>query len=260
MKTFRHVLLGAVAAASLLSACGVGDAGAPGSPVSPYADPSSRSNPNGALPSPAITPSTGRLNVNLVDAPADDVTGVYVTLTSVQADIPDAGSAEVMSAPVTVDLLTLQNGNFLGLGSATVPAGSIDRLRLMVDANSPGYVTFADGGTMPLKVPSGSQSGIKLEGPFEIQACADTTFTLDFDGKKSLNVHGAGNSGEYILRPVVFVKQVETAAATCVPESVDAGDANAADGGAIDAVEADAGNAEPTDIDAGVAEVDAGLN
>lgn len=200
---------------------------------------------------PRIQPSTGRLVVNLVDAPKPEVTSIFVTIDHVDA-VTAGGTVTVMSTPVTVDLLTLQNGAFLQLGAAALPAGEISQLRLLLAPGAGHHVVMADGSTSPLKIPSGDQTGIKLNGPFQISACSETTLTVDFDGEKSVNVHPAGPQHSFILRPVIFVKQVETAEVGC-EEEVDAGTTDETDAGTTD--EIDAGTTDETDeSDAGTGE------
>lgn len=160
----------------------------------------------------------GRFSVKLVDAPAEGVTRVTVTLAEVLAVLPDAGTLTLAQGPLTVDLLTLQNGAFLDLGAVSLPEGEVTQLRFRIDGDGPNEVGFADGGTAPLSIPSGEQAGIKLPGPFLVRACATTRLTVDFDGRQSVQVTGAGNSGRFNLRPVVLVKQVETTPEACEPE------------------------------------------
>jgi hypothetical protein len=60
------------------------------------------------------------------------------------------------------------------------------------------------GGTeTALKTPSGQQSGVKTNINIDIAANKMADFVLDFDACKSVVV--AGNSGQYLLKPVVTV-------------------------------------------------------
>jgi hypothetical protein len=191
----------------------------------------------------ALGSGTGRLAVELVDAPTDEVREVVVTVARVVALGADGAEVQVSDAPVTVDLLTLQTRS-LPLGDAVLPAGDVSELRLELAPEGPQYVTLADGSQAELKVPSGTTSGIKLPGPFHVPECGTRTLTVDFDAKKSIAVHAAGKTDRWVLRPVVFVKQQAEAPGTC-----DAGDAGAEtgapDAGAPDAGAPDAG-VEPT--------------
>jgi Domain of unknown function (DUF4382)/Carboxypeptidase regulatory-like domain len=52
-------------------------------------------------------------------------------------------------------------------------------------------------------VPSGQQSGVKLTVSFDVEAGTTSDVFIDFDAHKSVFVHAAGNSGQYLLRPTV---------------------------------------------------------
>lgn len=148
----------------------------------------------------------GRLSVDLVDAPNPTVKEIVVTIGKVTAHSTSAGWVTVMQNTVTVDLLKLQTES-QQLGFNDLPAGKITQIRLYV-VDGPRYVTLEDGSHVDLKVPSGYQSGIKINGPFELDACNQTGVTLDFDGHKSIWVHPTGQGDEWILRPVIHAKKV----------------------------------------------------
>ncbi len=62
------------------------------------------------------------------------------------------------------------------------------------------------GGTeQPLKTPSGQQSGLKMPVNIDVGADQMADVVIDVDACKSVAVHGAGQSGQHILRPVVRV-------------------------------------------------------
>lgn len=82
------------------------------------------------------------------------------------------------STTQTFDLLTLQNGRTDLLVDATLVEGSYSQLRLFVNE---GEIELVDGRVFPLRVPSGAQSGIKLNFDFDIVAGELTTLLLDVD-------------------------------------------------------------------------------
>jgi len=159
---------------------------------------------------PGTLVTSGQLSVRLVDAPVDEVTSVFVTLRSVVAVMPNGDERVLADGPLLIDLLSLQHGNSLSLGDLTMAPGTVAQVRFLVDESGRNDVGFADGTVAPLKIPSSTESGIKLVGPFEIRACQTTRLTLDFDVPNSLHLAVAGQSGKVLLRPVVFVKQLET--------------------------------------------------
>lgn len=159
----------------------------------------------------------GTVQVSMTDAPAC-YKQVVVTVEKVRVQSSsDAGESEnawkdieLASGPVQVDLLTLTNGRLQELGQTTVEAGRYTQLRLVLADNPASgdpanYVVTNDGETKPLKTPSGQQSGLKIKGDFRVDADETTPVLLDFDACKSVVV--AGNSGQYILKPVVRLSE-----------------------------------------------------
>lgn len=101
----------------------------------------------------------------------------------------------------TIDLLTLRDGVTEAVGVATLPPGRYGQIRLMlVDAS-----IVVDGVEHDLAVPSGMESGLKINGGFELLDGGATTVTLDFDAGSS--VRYAEGSG-YMLSPVIHVIDV----------------------------------------------------
>ncbi|HEY0817634.1 MAG TPA: DUF4382 domain-containing protein [Rhizobacter sp.] len=191
----RHLRVAAVAlVASFIGACGGGtDSGGTGA-------------------------GTGTLRVALTDAPACGYDHVYVTVERVRvhqsstAADADAGWAEVvLPVPLRVDLLGLTNGVLQELGQTPLPAGRYTQLRLVLAPNGPGNampianairLSGASEDT-PLVTPSGQQSGLKMNVNIDVAANQMVDAVLDFDACKS--IVRAGNSGRYLLKPVIRV-------------------------------------------------------
>lgn len=171
------------------------------------------------------TAGQGRLVVSLVDAPVPQVSQVVVNMTRVTAHSEVAGWINVTppsvspATPLTVDLLALQSPALpVDLGLVDLPPGRISQLRLYVTQDG-NYVVPAGGtATVPLKVPSGTQSGIKIHGPWELSACSQLAIVLDFDARRSIWYHPAQQGAEWILRPVIHTK-----GATSVPVGCEEG-------------------------------------
>ncbi|HET7224635.1 MAG TPA: DUF4382 domain-containing protein [Candidatus Eisenbacteria bacterium] len=173
----RKLLIPAVIAIAALYGCG----GKTPAPTSPSA-------------------SVGQFRVLMTDAPAA-VQAVNVDVVSVLAH--HAGAADnlgwdVLNAtPQAVDLLSLQNGAFLALANGSVSSGSYDGLRLVLGNDN---TITVDGVTSPLTVPSGAESGLKLQGSFSVPAGGVLALQLDFDAGQSLQQNGGGS---WFLRPVL---------------------------------------------------------
>ena len=160
------------------------------------------------------SPSTaGTIHFYLADAPSCGYDAVYVTVQKVRihasggAGDADTGWSEVtQTQPTRVDLLTLTNGVFADLGQTSLPAGKYTQLRLVLAENG-ATAPFANavvptgGSETDLKVPSGSQSGLKVDADVDVVAGKTTNLVLDFDACKS--VVRRGNTGQYNLKPVI---------------------------------------------------------
>lgn len=157
----------------------------------------------------------GSLRLALTDAPACGYDAVNVTIQKIRvnqsssASDTDGGWSEIVLNPARrVDLLSLSNGVLDELGQTPLPTGKYTQLRLVLADNktSPmanSVVLTSDKSEVALKTPSGQQSGIKTNINIDIAANQLADFVLDFDACKSVVV--AGNSGQYLLKPVVSV-------------------------------------------------------
>ena len=153
--------------------------------------------------------SEGVFSLAITDGPVDNATSVVVEFTGVSIK-PEGGEAinfdfdEVKS----IDLLMLQGGLSERLVSdVTVPAGNFEWIRLKVNAERDDimdtYMELDDGTQIELWVPSGSQSGLKLNKSFVIAAGGVSDFTIDFDLRKSItNTKGMSAA---ILRPTLRI-------------------------------------------------------
>ncbi len=148
---------------------------------------------------------TGKISVHLMDAPGDYLE-VNVDVQEVQINGPNGWESLPTKAGV-INLLDFQNGFTTTLvNEFGIEAGHYTQLRLLLGSDNT-IVTEGEGGarvSSPLKVPSGMQSGIKLNVNFDVEPGTTKDVFIDFDAHRSVFVHGAGASGQYILRPVVF--------------------------------------------------------
>ena len=159
--------------------------------------------------------ATGTLRLSLTDAPACGYDSVFVTVEKVRvhksgsAADSDGGWSEVVLAPAQrVDLLTLTNGTLLPLGQTALPAGTYTQMRLVLSPNSSSTplanaIKPTEGTEIALTTPSGAQSGLKMNINIDVAADKVADFAIDFDACKSFVK--AGNSGKYLLKPVLSV-------------------------------------------------------
>ena len=157
----------------------------------------------------------GTLRLSLTDAPACGYDNAWVTVEKVRvhqsagANDTDAGWSEVGAGrPTRVDLLTLTNGTLQPLGQTQLPAGTYTQMRLVLSPNTAANplanaIKPTGGPETELTTPSGQQSGLKMNVNLEVPADKIADFAIDFDACKSFVK--AGNSGKYLLKPVLSV-------------------------------------------------------
>lgn len=149
----------------------------------------------------APSSSQGEIKMSLIDSPAGfDAVNIVVTQVSVHQTNADSltGWIVIDSTTRTFDLLKLTNGASALLGSKKLDAGKYTQIRLKIGAGSNVVVA---GSSIPLDVPSGTQSGLKLNHNFDIVANTLYELTLDFDASRSLRATG----NQYRLSPVIRV-------------------------------------------------------
>lgn len=180
--------VGAVAcivALAFLAACGGGGGGPdPGDPA----------------------PQHGRLTLGITDSPVTSAARVVVEFTGVEIK-PAEGATEVFDfEPRQIDLLALDGGGSeILLSDELLPAGEYEWIRLKVNAGREGsdsFIELDDGSVHPLFIPSGNQTGLKLNRGFTIGAGSTHNFTIDFDLRKSV-IHPPGLGDPYLLKPVL---------------------------------------------------------
>jgi hypothetical protein len=161
-----------------------------------------------ALPLAACSDSTSpartaQLTVVMTDAPSALLEEAIVTIGAVQILGPGGPPVTLTEHAGTFDLLQLQNGVTALLASVAIEPGLYNQLRLVVESAevtlSDGH-TFNDGTTTrSLHVPSGAQSGIKInlrmaDGDAETAGIdisqGETILVVDFDVNQSFVVQG----------------------------------------------------------------------
>jgi hypothetical protein len=172
----------------------------------------------------AAQPAMGRLTLGVTDAPVDDATAVVVKFTAIELK-PESGDAFTieLNPAQSIDLLALAGGSSRALfEDRSVPAGNYTWVRLLIEtqANNPSsYIDLEGGARYPLVVPSGSESGLKLNRGFTVAAGSASNFTIDFDLRKSV-IAPPGQSPNYLLKPVLRIVdnlQVGALAGTVAP-------------------------------------------
>jgi len=149
----------------------------------------------------------GRLTLRITDSPVSSARRVVVEFTGLEIKPAGASSPEVFDfAPRQIDLLALDGGGSeILLSDELLPAGEYEWIRLKVNAGrdaSDSFIELDDGSIHPLFIPSGNQTGLKLNRGFTIGAGSTHNFTIDFDLRKSV-IHPPGLGDPYLLKPVL---------------------------------------------------------
>jgi Domain of unknown function (DUF4382) len=166
-------------------------------------------------------PAVGTLKVNISDSPAfQDFSSVHINIKEVRV-VPngkDAAPDNDPGLPLIVDFDPGKTGNgrdvdimkfhFLQeiLGSAVIPAGSYNQVRLILEPNPAtapfrNYFILTANPTqqIALTTPSAQQTGVKIVGHFTVTAGVLNTILLDFNPNEAIVKRG--QSGQNNLKP-----------------------------------------------------------
>jgi hypothetical protein len=141
-----------------------------------------------------------RVEVWLTDAPGDyQEVNVEIEGVEIHASENDNGNGwkSLDVDDRIVNLLDLTNGKDTLLGSIEIPAGKISQIRLKLGDNN--SVKVGDK-VYSLTIPSGSQSGLKLQVHETFVEGVTYKILLDFDVARSIVLTG---SSQYKLKPVI---------------------------------------------------------
>jgi hypothetical protein len=147
------------------------------------------------------------LSLALTDAPVDGATGVVVEFTGVELKRSGGPAFSIdFDAPRQIDLLALQGTDAANLlDNVEVEADSYQWMRLKVNAEAntmDSFISFEDGSSFSLTVPSGSETGLKLVRGFVVTQGSHASFVIDFDLRKSV-VDPVGQVNDYFLKPAL---------------------------------------------------------
>src|SRR3974390_1890334 len=215
-----HTLYGLIFSAFLASGCGGG-----GTSSIPPA--------SGAAPRPTSAPPSCK-------HPNGTFMHVYITVRSVQAHIdPNASDSssgwqelapQLNSHPMQIDLFSTAQTNCVlaQLGSASLPVGGYQQIRLLLVSNSPaasdatpssnacagnGYncVVLSDSSIHGLALSSQANTGLKIPpgqivgGPIQVSAGQSVDLNIDFNACASIVQEG---NGTFRLKPTLTAGQV----------------------------------------------------
>lgn len=147
----------------------------------------------------------GHLTLAITDAAIDDITEVWIQFSAIE--LKPAGSSsfiETFDQPMKINLLALQGSLSEDLlTNITVDSGEYNWVRVLVDVVADGtldsYIVMKDGSMHELDIPSGSQTGLKINTNFTVGDNSKVNMTIDFDLRKSIVL----SAGGYHLKPVL---------------------------------------------------------
>lgn len=150
------------------------------------------------------------ISIMLVDTPGDfDAVNVEVVDVMIKMDDDsddENGWISLEANSKIINLLDLTAGvNEVLVERFPIPVGTLKQMRLVLgDGNTIVIKNDSDEPeTFDLVTPSAQQSGLKLKMNAVIEEGFTYDFILDFDVEKSIVI--AGNSGNIILKPVLYV-------------------------------------------------------
>ncbi len=153
---------------------------------------------------------TGTMKIMMIDSPAD-YSAVNIVIDSVQAHITSSDSVSgwltLNNKQATYNLLQLVNGVNAVIGEANLQAGTYSQIRLFLGEGSN---LVMNGQTYSLTIPSGFQTGIKLNVDANVQAGVTYLLTLDFDANRSIISTGSLLNLQFKLKPVIRVVTTAT--------------------------------------------------
>jgi hypothetical protein len=145
--------------------------------------------------------STGRVSVEAFDAPPImdyNVESVLLTVETITALNTETDEWDTLGTPhETLDFLELVNGATSIVADTSLPVGQYSQIRMVVSEEN---TIIVDGVEKSLRVPSGTESGVKVHVDFDIDENGETKLFIDFDVAKSITVTG-GPSPQFSLRP-----------------------------------------------------------
>ena len=137
----------------------------------------------------AVFQDAARVDITFREVRLRKASGGWITIPTGKLSATVVNVAELQGTK-TAELLT----------NVDVPPGEYTELRLIVDdASFSNTIELTAGGVHELMIPSGSTSGLKVKGTFNVSATIPTVVIVDLDLNQSIKMAGPN----YILSPVL---------------------------------------------------------
>jgi len=186
--------------------------------------------------SAGVAGSSG-LSLSITDAPVvdADIAAVWVRFTRVILhpaggggdivyDVTDDSDPNDIKPYRDIELKSLVGGKTMLLGEIPLDAGDYSWIRLVIDPAHT-HIIETGGGDYLMDCPSCTQSGLKLNRSFTIEANGWINFTIDFDLRKSITLSQPNKTPrqdfDYKLRPTLRILETELASSYIYGEVTD---------------------------------------
>lgn len=148
------------------------------------------------------TEALTEIKITLHDKQVEGDTIARIDLKVIRTEIIDVyDNKSIISEDIhEFNLLEITANNPVVLAHTQIEPGIYSQIRLILDDST--TITLTNGEVHPLRTPSGQQTGIKIDGIFEIPR--GKFYTLDIDMDPGHSVHYAPGQG-YMLKPVIVL-------------------------------------------------------
>lgn len=136
------------------------------------------------------------LEIFLVDTPfeADEV-NIEVKQVRVNFSTDTSGWIDLSTLAGVYNLVQYKDGETATIAQGIVPTGQVRQVRIVLGTNN---TIKVDNMVHSLKIPSGSESGLKIRMRKQLQEEFDS-IVIDFDTALAITQNG---SGDYLFKPV----------------------------------------------------------
>jgi hypothetical protein len=162
--------------------------------------------------------SAQSLGVDPLHTSAPKLVSAIVTVQQIDVHAKGGGWTPIMTTPISVDLLNLDQQKMTMLGLGQLPQGQFDKLRMLLDDKG-AFVVDAKNNKTVLEVPDSGV--IKVIGNIDLDSCGAGTVILDFDPKittasndqcgdhSKCNNNGGSSGDHFVLRCRATIKTEE---------------------------------------------------
>lgn len=140
------------------------------------------------------------VNVEMTDSPAT-FNALLVNIDRIDIHksgaSSDSGWETIEDKPIQVNIMNLTNGQAKLIGSNAISSGNYDMIRLILGT---GNKIVVGGQSYNLTIPSGAQTGIKINTNLSVNGGKTSNILLDFNASQSIELTGNLN---YVLKPII---------------------------------------------------------